>query len=451
MTSTDTSSDAAADAASAGAAGSADEGGAFTGRAGRAGLWMVLLSLLAGIINYASNLVFGRILSPAEFGDLTALLSLSVIAAVPAFAAQTRVAERLTTHRARGDMKTAAYSIRHNSAHVAFYAVLIGLVALVCAPLIEELLSLQAIGPAIAVAPLLVAAFLAPLALGILQGLERLVLLGAFMVAISLARLVIGVIWVEGGGGSGGAIAGQAVGVFIAIAVIAKIVWPEQSAAPAGAGRAGIKRKIDAPAVSATAAFVAFSLLANFDIVLAKLVLDPAASGEYAVLSTIGKIVLFLPSAVAVVMVPRAARRREEGESASRELRVAALLTFLISAAAAAAAVVSPEQVVRVMFGEEYIGAADGVLPIVLAGTGLSLIYLLVVYTVAMQDRRWIFLIVAGVIAQVIAIPMCDSPAAVATTQALIVWGALLLNEVLFHPLVIAERYAFSYGRRTPG
>ena len=440
MTSTDTPNDAPT-----------GSDGPVERRASRAGLWMVLLSLVAGIVNYASNLVFGRILSPAEFGDLTALLSLSVVAAVPAYAAQTRVADRLTTYRARGDMKTAAYSIRHNSAHVVFYACVIGVLALLAAPLIEELLSLQAIGPALAVAPLIIAALLSPLALGILQGLERLILLGAFMVAIALARLVIGVIWVDAGGGSGGAILGQAVGVFIAIAVIAKVVWPEQTAAPAGAGRAGIKRKIDAPAVSATAAFVVFSILSSFDIVVAKFVLDPHAAGEYAVLSTIGKIVLFLPSAIAVVMVPRAARRREEGESASRELRIAALLTFLISAAASALSVISPERVVRVMFGEEYIGAADGVLPIVLAGTGLSLIYLLVVYTVAMQDRRWIFLLVVGVVAQVIAIPMCHDPASVATTQALIVWGTLLVNELLFHPLLIAERFALRPGRRTTG
>jgi O-antigen/teichoic acid export membrane protein len=282
---------------------------------------MVLLSLVAGVVNYASNLAFGRLLTPAEFGDLTALLSLAVIASVPAFAAQTRVAERLATHRARGDVVTAAYSIRHNSAHVTLYALLIGVVALAAAPLTKSALSLQAIGPAIAVAPLLVVTFLTPLALGLLQGLERLVLLGVFMLAIALSRLIVGVVWVEGGGGSGGAVAGQALGAAAALLFVAWIVRPEQAQAPTGAATAGVRRRIDAPAVSATAAFVAFALLSNFDVVLAKLALSPQASGEYAALSTIGKIVLFLPSAVAVVMVPRAARRREQGDSASREPR----------------------------------------------------------------------------------------------------------------------------------
>jgi hypothetical protein len=100
------------------------------------------------------------------------------------------------------------------------------------------------------------------------------------------------------------------------------------------------------------------------------------------------------------------------------------------------------------MFGEGYVEAADGVLPIVLAGTGLSLIYLLVVYTVAMQDRRWTFLLLAGVIAQVVVILNCETPTSVATAQAAIIWGALLVNELLFHPLLVAERFALRRGSR---
>ncbi|MDQ8043149.1 MAG: hypothetical protein AAGC46_00655 [Solirubrobacteraceae bacterium] len=412
-----------------------------------AGAVMVLLSLVAGVINYASNLVFGRLLTPAEYGDLTALLALSVIASVPAFAAQTRIAERLTTHRTRGDLDTAAYSIRHGAAHVGVYALLLGAACLAASPLVEKILSLHAIGPAIALSPLLVVSFLTPLALGVLQGLERLIALGLFMVAIALSRLVVGTLWVETGGGSGGAVAGQALGTAAALVAIALLVKPQSASPGRGAATAGAKRKIDAPALSATGAFIAFALLSNLDVVLAKLALTPEGGGAYAALSTIGKIVLFLPSAVAVAMVPRAARRREEGNSASRELRIAALVTFAISAVAATAAFTSPGLVLSVMFGDQYDAAKGGVLPIVLAGTGLSLIYLLVVYTVAVQDRRWSTLLLVGVAVQIIAILQCNSPSQVATAQAAVIWGTLLVNEVLFHPLVVAERFAWR-GRR---
>ena len=52
---------------------------------------VILLSVftIAGsAINYASNLVFARLLTPSSYGDLTSLLSLSVVVAVPFTAAQ---------------------------------------------------------------------------------------------------------------------------------------------------------------------------------------------------------------------------------------------------------------------------------------------------------------------------------------------------------------------------
>ena len=48
------------------------------------------------------------------------------------------------------------------------------------------------------------------------------------------------------------------------------------------------------------------------------------------------------------------------------------------------------------MFGHRIPGATHGVLPIVLAGAALALLYLLVVYTVAIQDRRWVWLLAAA-------------------------------------------------------
>ena len=62
---------------------------------------MVVLTLLASAMNYASNLIFSRVLAPASYGDLTALLALLVVITVPTGAAQTVIAERVATPHAR--------------------------------------------------------------------------------------------------------------------------------------------------------------------------------------------------------------------------------------------------------------------------------------------------------------------------------------------------------------
>jgi hypothetical protein len=98
---------------------------------------------------------------------------------------------------------------------------------------------------------------------------------------------------------------------------------------------------------------------------------------------------------------------------------------------------------IRVMFGGEYLAAQNGVLPMVFAGAGLALLYLLVTYAVAIDDRRWTWIVVAGVALQVAGVAAFHaSPAQVATIQAAVVLVVLLLNEAAFHSLLRPQRSA---------
>ena len=75
---------------------------------GAALIAMVVLTSAANVVNYASNLIFSRLLEPVGFGDLTALLALSVVLTVPLGAAQTVIAERVAVAHAAGDERACA-------------------------------------------------------------------------------------------------------------------------------------------------------------------------------------------------------------------------------------------------------------------------------------------------------------------------------------------------------
>ena len=90
------------------------------------------------------------------------------------------------------------------------------------------------------------------------------------------------------------------------------------------------------------------------------------------------------------------------------------------------------------MFGTRYLAGASGVLPIVIAGGGLALLYLLVTYTVAIEDARWSWLLALGVAMQVDA----DHPLARLRDPGRDRPGhgrrvLLLLNEARFHSLLL--------------
>jgi O-antigen/teichoic acid export membrane protein len=408
---------------------------------GRATLVLSALTLLASGVNYVSNIVFSRLLTPESYGDLTALLAVSVVVGVPMAAAQTRVAERVAALSAAGDEQRLRYTIRHALGHLAAIAAVCTTAYVVAIPLVEDVFDLQAPGPAIALAPLLAVGFLFPVLYGTLQGLERYVAFGVVLLAVALSRLVFGVPWVEAGGGAGGAIGGQAVGMAVCLLLLLWFLRGHFESTGEGAAMSGVRRRPDVRAVIQGGAFVTFALLANADIVLAKLFLTPDEAGDYAALATIGKVVTFLPAVAAVLIVPRVARVGASARARATVLRQSAAFCVGAALLAAAPAALAPATVVDLMFGEKYSSAENGVLPIVIAGAGLSLIYLLVVFTVAIEDHRWTLLPLAAVGLQAAGIAVFHaSPAEVAVVQAVVVLVVLLANELLLHSFLRPRR-----------
>jgi O-antigen/teichoic acid export membrane protein len=366
-----------------------------------------------------------------------------VVITIPTGAAQTVIAERIASYRAAGRFDRVGYLIRYAFAHVVVIAIAVGVLYTLSIPLIVNLLDLQATGPAIALAPLVMLTFLLPVAMGTLQGMDRYLAYGSMLLAIAVSRIAFGVPWaLSPAGGSGGALAGQALGVGVVLVCAAWLLRSDLIIRRGtGAATSGLRRKPDVRAVSASLAFIAFAVISNLDILMAKLFLPSKEVGLYAALSTIGKVVMFLPGAVAVVMVPNAARARHSSRDAGRVLRIAAMLVVVTTIIAAVPAALQPELVIRTMFGADYLGATNGVLPIVCAGAGMALLYLLVIYSVAIEDRRWSMLIGAGILLQITGICLFhDSPAQIAVVQAVVAGAVLLGNELAFHRLLMAPR-----------
>lgn len=404
---------------------------------------MVVLTTLASITNYASNIVFSRVLDPVGFGELTSLLALAVILSVPTNAAQTVIAERVAVYKSEGRWDVIAYLLRHAAAHVWVIALAVGAVYVACIPVVIDVLGLRHPGPAIAIAPLVILMFVQPIALGALQGLDRFLAFGVMVLAIAVSRIAFGVPWVAAGGGPGGAIAGQAVGLIVVLVGSAWVLRHNVRRRGSGAARTGLRRRPDIRSVGASAAFVAFAVISNLDVVLARLYLSHHDAGVYAAVATVGKVITFLPAAIAVAVVPSAARAHHSTGDSQRVLRVAAALVAGTALLAAVPAAISPDLVVSVMFGHGYEGARPGVLPIVAAGAGLAMVNLLVVYSIAIRDQRWAWVLALGVGIQITGITLFhSSPAQVAMVQAAMSVVILAINEYWFHSVLRVRRRA---------
>jgi len=400
-------------------------------------LALTVLTLLANAANYLTNIAFSQLLNPVGYGELSALLAIAVVVGMPTSAAQTIVAERVAAHSSRGDVERLRYLIRHAYAHAITVGLVVAGAYALCIPLVIKLLDLRFPGPAIALVPLLVMVFVQPVQLALLQGLSRFWALGLTLLALATSRMAFGIALVLLGGGAGAAIGGQVVGLLVVLTLAAFFTRRHVASAGARAARSGVRRRPTARTTSATVAFVAFSVLANIDVVLGKLILDPHDAGLYAALATIAKIAMFLPAGLVFMIAPGVARARAENENPQGVLRRNAVLVLAVGALVLAAMAIFPTLIVHLTFGTAYDQIIGSAWIAAIAGALLSLLYSLCTYSAALGDRRWYLVPVAGIAVQVgMIFAIGDRPRTVMVAQALTVGAILVANELFGRPFL---------------
>src|SRR6266542_2179678 len=218
----------------------------------RAGLMVAPAMAVANGLNYAFNLVMLRLLEPAAYGALGALLAVIFIGTVPGLALQAVVA-RHTALRA-GDRRAVAELWSRTLVAVSWVSLGLGLAVAAAAPALAAFLHLGSIVPALALA--------------------------AALLLNAGARLAVGVGLVAAGHGVDGALAASVAGSVLAMLLPLTLLRPMLAgrgvpsgappggpAVPSGAPRpapatAALGREVGAAAL----AFLGLLLLTNVDL-----------------------------------------------------------------------------------------------------------------------------------------------------------------------------------------
>ena len=159
----------------------------------RSVLLLSAITMVGSAVNYGSNLAFARVMTPASYGDLTSLLALSMVVAVPFTAAQTRVATRVAAHIGQGD-GTVQYTVRHALAQLGVIA-LVATLSTAAIPLVKRCFTSRRSAPPWPWPRSIFASFLFPALQGALQGIERWVAFGLVGLDVDSRRVAFGLPW----------------------------------------------------------------------------------------------------------------------------------------------------------------------------------------------------------------------------------------------------------------
>ena len=348
------------------------------------GLAFFVATGAVSLSNFVFHVVISRLLGPANYGALGALLNLMLVLSVPlgALSAAVTQAEASRRHAGRAGINMAGTVMR---AALFGAAVTVGLI--VSSPLIAGFLHFGSIWSVVVLAAWIVPAVIGAVFQGVLMGRLRFtpVALASF-VGLGLGRLLFGVVFVELGGGVVAALVGSVVGQVLATVIVAIAVRHDFKS------RREEARGIDLrESVLSVCALAGFWVLGSEDTVLVRHFLPPHGAGLYAAAATAGRIALFLPGAIAMIAFPRFSRDKGHGESSREALRWSLVGTALLSFGAAVAMFAFPSLLIEILFGSKYLGATGALRILGFEAAGLGIVGLLIYYQLARESLQSLY------------------------------------------------------------
>ncbi|MFC8044893.1 polysaccharide biosynthesis protein [Nocardia sp. NPDC057353] len=313
--------------------------------------------MIANAAGYLLQLLAGRWLGAAGYSEFASLLAVQLLCAVPALALQNVIARELV----RGAPVAALRATRTRCAAI------VAVLAALLVPVVSVALDIGALACAAALvaAPALV---LVSGEQGILQGQRRFRALAVVLGCTGVARVLPALTVLAAGAGAAAALTAAALGLAAAAAYarytagspdpvlldgaarVAALPSGEAGGAalPAGAitvdadhtardRMAGVTAVLRAAQVQA-----ALMALSSADLILARIVLDEADAGRYALGTIATKIAFWLPQAVGVVLYPRMAQPTQSARAIRDALAVLSGIGVAAVAAAALAAPLAP-------------------------------------------------------------------------------------------------------------
>ena len=145
---------------------------------------------------------------------------------------------------------------------------------------------------------------------------------------------------------------------------------------------------------------VAFTFLTNADVTLVKKFFSPQQAGYYSVAQMVGKIILFLPWAVSIVVFPKAASASVKNEDSLHYLKKGLYLTALLTGIGTLICGFFPATVLRLLTGKADPAAVRLVFLFALAMSLYALLWLVVYYNLSVHSTRFIKYLVGAAIIQ---------------------------------------------------
>lgn len=402
------------------------------------------LILLAGIGtlnigNAAFHLLTARVLGPSQYSEVASLVTVAGLISLPFSGVQVAIARFVAEDATRGEAGALASFVRRAMLASVIVAGALAAALTLVSPVVRNALGVRHLTPVVLTALYVFPALLAPALWGVAQGLQRFALISVSMVSGTAFRIGIVVALLPFGLGVGGVMGATLLSGFAALAVPMPLVWRwlRRTADPSAA-RTHSDRAVVGYVIPVMAGTLAITSLTSVDLIAAKVALTSHDAGIYGSASFIGRLLLYLPTTIATVLLPKVTSRAVAARDTREILHASLAVTALFSLGATAILITLPHLVVDVTFGSSYGSAAPLVGLFGLAMTLYALLNILLVYHLGHGRPGVAWLLLGGAIVQIAIYGAVHGSAYQLITANLASAGCLLLiHELAFEATLV--------------
>ena len=369
-----------------------------------------IIFLSSGVVN-VSNLLFWlymvRKLSTTDYGDLNSLLSLFMIISLPVSSLQTVVTKFVSQFYSQGNYDKMHIFLFYLGRLILAFACSLFILLILFSRQIASFMNVSSTSLVIITSIGLFFSTIYLIPAGTLQGLQHFLLLAVIGILAGLAKLVFGIVLVASGFRVMGAMLGFIVSAFIGL-ILTVFNLPKELISSKTKHVVSDKvvnfRSISKYFVPVAIGLLSFGVLTNFDIILVKHYFPKLDAGYYSVAQTVGKIILFLPAAISIVMFPKAAYSHAQSKDTITILRKSLLIVGVLCFGAAVISVLFPGFVLKVLTGKVALQCIPLVKVFVCAMSFFALVQILMYYHLSVHNFKFIFFLAFFALAQIILI-----------------------------------------------
>lgn len=355
--------------------------------------------VVANAAVFLFQIMLARIASPAQFGEILAVLMVLVVLDAPSAAFQAVVSKALQRYsRLNRSEKVLSGEVDSLFFRGALGAVAFGVVLIPVVVALKSLLHLPHV-------PWLVALYGVPLIMGvvpkgILAGLGDFGGISVGLLATTIVRLVLGTALVHAGYGDNGAlgavVAGEAVTVAVLLVAVKRRYAPGVArltpADPVNPTETSPQREHVGPvvrwsdAIGEGASSAGFWALAVFDVITARHFLPAGQSGQYGVAATLAQVVMILPAGAAAFAFPRLVGSRGPRPRRGQWQKVSLVVALVVAVVAVLLGAFS-RSVIRLVFGGGYQPPSSVLFALLASSACLGLVMVLVQFLLARKEQ----------------------------------------------------------------